>query len=672
MIEPAVMAERSEPQFIFPPNQATEWPLSPDYPIVVDANGNVVSRFRDTVWKLAPWAGTALSVNFGDGAIRGRAYRCSPENATLLRHIAAWWLYGPRAVASPRTFETRVVLLKPLFATCSKHGILATDLSRFPRVIEEVAQSLNPGLASHAVSLLHDLLLARDTLGLVILDEAGIRLLSALAPERQSRQTAYIPPRIWTYQVLRLRACLDDFLKHVDKVEDCYRFCLDAYATNAGSLASSLRSLPQSKHPFHPDNEHKSSSIGCTFYGAFRRTSERFEIDGLLERWVNTSGQAGIKSLSGYLSLVNNAALAYVLNFSLMRIQEGVHLRCNSYRVERDSAGFDIHTLTARTTKTAEDENAQWIVSPSVALAIESLQRISALRMVCVEADPELHLSDLDRADPLLFGRANEPWASGRRSTDLKRACTYGNLVARFPKLFDLGELTITVEDLSAARQLNPDLDPELFAVGRVWPLAWHQLRRTGAVNMLSSGLVSEESLQYQLKHLSRATSRYYGQNHFRLNGDVDPEARNFYIREMYDAVARKFASLTSDRFVSPYGQGRKAQVINLMGSDDHAVLLRGARAGKITYRETFLGGCANPGPPCKLGGITNIVGCMGSNTEKPCEWAVVDREKRHVIASLKDVLTARAAGAEAGSLLEESLKAQICAAERALDVVSG
>ncbi|UOO89776.1 hypothetical protein LVJ82_01955 [Vitreoscilla massiliensis] len=51
-----------------------------------------------------------------------------------------------------------------------------------------------------------------------------------------------------------------------------------------------------------------------------------------------------------------------------------------------------------------------------------------------------------------------------------------------WPKLFDGKELTITEADLEMANRMTFGLDPEKFAVGKVWPLAWHQLRRTGAV----------------------------------------------------------------------------------------------------------------------------------------------------------------------------------------------
>ncbi|MEX3937270.1 hypothetical protein AB4Y32_37005 [Paraburkholderia phymatum] len=85
--------------------------------------------------------------------------------------------------------------------------------------------------------------------------------------------------------------------------------------------------------------------------------------------------------------------------------------------------------------------------------------------------------------------------------------------------------LRITQQDRDLARLVTPTLDSGRFAVGKVWPLAWHQLRRTGTVNMQASGLVSDASLQFQLKHVSRAMSLYYGRGYARGDAghDVKP-----------------------------------------------------------------------------------------------------------------------------------------------------
>lgn len=76
----------------------SSWPPSAEFPVVIDATGNVVSRYGDVRWDLSPWADHTLTIHFGDGPGQGR--RINPENALLLRKVVAWWLWGAGAVRS--------------------------------------------------------------------------------------------------------------------------------------------------------------------------------------------------------------------------------------------------------------------------------------------------------------------------------------------------------------------------------------------------------------------------------------------------------------------------------------------------------------------------------------------------------------------------------------------
>ena len=249
-------------------------------------------------------------------------------------------------------------------------------------------------------------------------------------------------------------------------------------------------------------------------------------------------------------------------------------------------------------------------------------------------------------------------------------ARSYSDLIGYEKKLFDEDMLRITESDMALALQMNVNLDPDEFAVGKVWPLAWHQLRRTGACNMLATGLVGEGALQYQLKHLARATSRYYGQNYYKLKSSLDDEARGYYLREMYQSIVRDFNAMQSDDYVSPHGEKRKAQIVDLIAEKDHKALLRSAEQGALSYRETFLGGCAKPGPACPLGGISNISGCLGYGNEPACIWALISKAKRPAISQLHSMFEEQLRGAPAGSPVQASLRAQLESAERALHVI--
>lgn len=648
-----------------------KWPPPRDFPVTIDADGNVVSRFGDTSWNLGPWNGRSLQLNFGDGPSSRSAQVISTENADIFRYVTAWWLWGPNAVRSARTLEGRHGLMKVVFVTCSDAGIKATDLSRFPKVIESLASRLTSTRPDAVLAYLNDLWLVRNDLGFTILDTEGLKQLSALIPQRESTQTAYIPPRIWTYQVNRLSECINDYVAHRESIEACYRFCLDAYAANAGgSLVAAYTGLSNGQLPFHPNNLEMVNKGYRKFYGAFRLTAKRFGIDELLDRWVNASPQAGVKALSSYLTLINYVGLAHVLNFSLQRVGEGSVLRANCHSVERDFCGEEIHTVGGITTKTIKDDDARWIVAPSVQRTIEAMASVAQVRMLAWAEYPGRKPTDADIANPILQAWAYEPWSANDPKYQLKKTPAYSQLQVMWPKLFDLEQLRITEADHILAMRMTFGLNPERFKVGMVWPLAWHQLRRTGAVNMLATGLVTDSSLQYQLKHATRAMSRYYGQNYLRLQSQLDDEARGLYLREMYRSLAREFEKLTSDRFVSPHGEKRKAQILESVTQKDHDKLVADGSAGRISYKETFLGGCVKLGTPCPLGGVSNITGCMGYGLELACSDVLLDREKRPMIVKLKDLLLDRRDRAEDGSLLRDAMQAQLESAERALHVI--
>ncbi|MEC4240611.1 hypothetical protein [Pseudomonas sp. DSV-1] len=629
------------------------WPPPPDWPVVIDEQGKVISRWGDPVWRLDPWAKKAVTLNFGDGPVKKSTTPISSKNANLLRVITGWWLYGPYGARGYRSIKTRFDQMRRLFALCEEAGILASELNHYPRVCERIPSFLNTSRKTEFLTLMHELYASRDAVGFTLLDPSSLTRLAALFPAHHTAQTPYIPPRIWRYQVTRLRECLDDFLSHREQVEACYRFCFAAYEHNQ---RVSERTACVNAPPFCGHNRDLSGSeTGLRFFGAFPDIAKRFGIFELLERWVGRGRNLQVNSLTSYLKLVSRAGLAYILNFSLMRVEEAWNLRAGCLDVEHDKSLGDIYLLRGQTTKTISDSDALWVTSPSVAVAVRAMEVISLFR--------SLHASHSEvsgLAGRYLNDSYHEPWSSLRNKGDhsLRPSIPpYSDLLAQYGKLFDLEHLRITNEDLKLARLATPTL-PEEYQVGAVWPLAWHQLRRTGAVNMQVSGLVSVASLQYQLKHITRAMSLYYGQNHSRLR--LEEKAHTLYVRTMYEALGSELQQLTSERFVSPHGDKRKAEIVRLISPEDAKKMIGLAKKGAIACRPIILGVCSSR-EPCPYGGIDNIAHCGGGDSEdaKPCPDVLYDSERLGVVDDLEHVLKERLATAQNESPLMESLMAQ-------------
>lgn len=571
-----------------------------------------------------------MSINFGDKLGSKRGHTVDPANAALLRQCATWFMWGTKGCQTAASFKDKFTRIKPLFVACTRAGILATDLKRFPSVLNDVAASLAPSHFDHAIVVLDELLDAKDDLGFCLLDRDSIAKLVKRRPDHHPKQTPYIPPRIWTYQVLRLRECLEDYTKHQSQIEACFNFCLDAYARNWGSLRRAMMVKKDSRAPFR-------EGTARAHYGRFSRTAERFGIDHLIEKWVGPfttdKRQKQLVMFSQYLDLVSKSGLAYLNNFSLMRIDEAQNLRADCLVREHDERFGEILMLRGETTKTDLDSDARWPVSSSVPIALEPMKHISAMRMRCAKERSDIGLTPEDIDNPYLISYQYEPWSKGKHSNYRIRPAkwAYDQLIGHYPLLFDSSVLTITKDDLNIARLITPTLDIKIFREGQVWRFGWHQLRRTGAVNMLSSGLVDESSLQVILKHQCRAMTLYYGRNHCRLA--LNEETRTLFIKVLYEEMARNLRKLSSDQFISPLGDDRKTVIVNFISEAEANSLDRAARQGKLGVRRIRPGFCMNY-LGCPYGGVEAIAHCLGGDKGKGCPELLADKQKQ---AHMKD-----------------------------------
>lgn len=608
------------------------WPPPRDWVVSEERDGKVLSRWGDPVWDLSPWAGGACSLNFGDVPGIGRSITIDSRNADLLRLMTTWRIWGSKGAVSTGSVVAFFSYMRTIVGLCSREGILASELMSFPRVLEQLLTLIPPSRFHAAITDLHHLWDARESLGFVLVNDHGIKSLMAASPDHESEQTAYIPPRIWTYQVTRLRECLDDFLGHRQQLEDCFNFCVDAYARNYGSLQIAMTSKPLvARNPFlEPDSENWGARTGCAFHGPFKRTAERFGIRSLLERWVDIPDRGvSLRQLSGYLTLVQYVGLAYIANFTLQRVKEVASLRADCLLWEDDPKLGRVPIIRGETTKTDPDSDARWPTSPSVEVAVAAMNSVARLRMRCAAAHPNIRPTDADLSNPHLFVRTFEPWVASPAKPYTTRTYpqSYSGGIAGNLRLFDPEQLRITDEDLRIARMLTPNLSVRKgFVVGKVWPLGWHQLRRTGAVNMFASGLLSDSSMQLQMKHSSRLMPLYYGRGYTKLH--LNEEVEGLVIAAMYEAMARSILAAMGDRFVSPLsGDKKNAIVVNLIGDKDVKQLAQAARRGELFFRETRLGGCTKRGV-CSYGGIESVARCAGGDGHKPCTDVLYDRTK--------------------------------------------
>lgn len=656
------------------------WPPPADWVVTIDSHGPK-SRFRDGLWDFSASVGRTAKLDIAGGRHKRSATPLSAKNQDLLRLVAVWIFWGPWSAFAWSTLKNHFDLVRRIFSLCDENNILASDLNRFPRVLAQVPKLYSQtGEQDRVLTLLDRLLRSRSIIRFVLIDEIGLARMSTAFNETKSDkliQTAYIPPRIWKYQLSRLRACLDDYLTHKQKVEECFNFCVDAYVHNFGSLteAFAFEGNTTSISPFVVQrNLNAGGRTGRKFLGPFYLTAQRFGIDSLLQRWIDPpkSGDFELRTLSTYLSLVQAAACAYLLNFTLQRKEEAGDLRSDCLIWEDDETLGPIPIIRGDTTKTDPDDDARWPTSPNVSVAIDAVTSVSRLRMRCAAENPKVECDHYDKSNPLLFHVAFEPWSSlsgGYKPYSTRpKIQSYQAILLRYPRLFDIEQIRITKDDLDTACLFTPNLkDDPRFQVGKPWPFAYHQLRRTSGVNMFASGMLSDSSIQVIMKHQTLLQTRYYGSNHTRLRFNAGYEDVTTSAR--YEVMARQICALVEDRYVSPLGVDHKNEiVVNLLGTRDLKALRKAAEKGEISFRDIRLGGCTNR-EHCPYGGIESLARCAGGDGHKPCADVLYDKTKRTSLEGQLQAIERRIAQTTPGSPRSKALQAEAQAIRNYLDV---
>jgi hypothetical protein len=607
------------------------WPPPKDWVCIEDKDGNPVSRYGDPVWDFTPWAGKTTTFDFGDGPkVHARSPVIDPANAEILRQFVAWRAWGSRAAPAFKTLFGFAKWCRQIIQVCSDNKILASDLWRYPAVIDQLAQMLAPSTYDKVVAEMERLRDVRDFLGFELLDAAGIQRLKAAQPCHDTEQTEYIPPRIWGYVVTRVAECISDYCTHQSEIEACFEYCFSAYEQNRvveyrGGKTTSRR------NPFRaPPHGKTGKRCGIDYHGAFANTAEFFGIKNVLERWVGTiDDTSSISRLSTFFQIVQNAARIDIAAFTLMRIKEVTSVRWNGLLWHDDPVYGRIPLIQSETTKTDPDDSGLWVTSPSVESSIRTLRSITKMRLSSAGRWAQ-------EANPYLTTAALEPWGGGRKSgkkVGVKPSIPdLGEFIQKNNLLFDPQELRITGDDLKIAKAVCPTLNTKKFRVGKPWCFAWHQFRRTGAVNMFASGNISDSSIQLQMKHMTRLQPLYYGRGNSALH--LNDSARVLLVNAQYEAMGRQLSEVHTNRFISPYGNGHKAKLlttsndgetVNLISKTDAQRYEKAARKRLINFRQTALGGCMK-NSPCDGDCVSSVSDCAGGNGKSPCINVLFDR----------------------------------------------
>jgi hypothetical protein len=428
--------------------------------------------------------------------------------------------------------------------------------------------------------------------------------------------------------VKRVAECIKDYTDHQEAIEACFAFCVDAYKLNRAKEHYE-RTGYANRNPFQVgQGDRTGKRSGITYHGQFADTAKRFGIKALLERWAGSLDETrGIPGFASYFQVVQTAALNDIAAFTLMRIEEAASVRWDCLQWHDDPVFGRIPLIQAETTKTDPDDSGLWITTTSIEPSIRALQSIARMRLTSAGRW-------INGDNPRLVTGAIEPWGRGKAARDndaLAYVKPLSDVIKHYPLLFDPKQLAITENDFRIAKAVCPTLNIEQFQAGKPWPLAWHQFRRTGAVNMFASGDISDSSMQIQMKHLTRAQPLYYGRGNTALH--LNDSVRALLVNAFYEGMGRELKAMRTDRFVSPYGDKHKARLfapandgesVNLISESDANHYEKVYREHRIGGRLTVAGACMKNGP-CDGDCVTSVGDCAGGDGQPSCVWVLFD-----------------------------------------------
>jgi integrase len=429
-------------------------------------------------------------------------------------------------------------------------------------------------------------------------------------------KTLVIPSRIYQHLLKNLFEEIDLFLKHEKTIK--FVFSMRALAiSNSQNIRTGRNIIPGqlSKGVLADDN--------------LKQWKKVLESDERLSTALNKLSKAGISkdaSWAGFRDTLKKwqCKCAILIGaFTGMRISELMAIPVNGLQTLKTING-DIPVIWSTTTK-LEVNGApcftKWVTGSKAEDAFHVARIISegALSCTCASFISGLEEKDIPLFLSVDFAAAVKPHP--RFSLAVTAMSTLDITAFLSNKEFQVSELDMA----EISWFLYGEEVPSGVKLGEVWPLQFHQLRRSMAVYAAASGMVSYQALKAQLKHISMLMTLYYTDANSRaLNILGDEDEVKAMRKEWADAKAYVEAEdihklLRSDQPLAG-SAGKKLRSQQNRGElptflESRKMTKQAVKNGKIRYRPTLVGGCMSVSPCNKGAGVlaSACVSCESS-----------------------------------------------------------
>lgn len=614
-------------------------------------NGEIVSRFGDDVWDLAPYRTTfrgAVRISF-DHNPEDHAGKYLKEECKRLLFVAMYFPYkhGRGELTVGTLCGSYGIFLRSVSKFCYDRKCSLADFLGDMSLIAAFMRKQPSGgqlqtLSAFLTRLRH---LDPQVTGFRVVGIKDQNLIkNAIANLKTfQNQTPVMPSRIYIEIINSLTTHIERFNKARIKLEKFVDVVSSSKTIGrtkgtqkamlqreAKKLLSSSMSqivdeqvsqVPKSgprKVKYELSFDELASSIGLRSYFS------EYKIENFL-------------NLTSHFTSMQMACKVLLIAYSGMRSSEADSLLVGCLDVENTTKG-KVYRLYGYTSKLVGYRNrVSWITCDYAEQVVKAARTIADMVRPFAGADEE--------KCPLFISTTYLPFTNVPVKAKHEEI-TITNLSldqSRFMEL--LVNIVITQDDLNELKKIEPFRDwetDEVFTVGVPWSLAYHQFRRTLAVYAARSGLVSIPSLRRQLKHITRDMTLYYAKGspdaedlfgndptHFRYEFEkVKPEM---------DALAYIYDVLLSEETLVG-GHGKWVEKFNKPQDKDLILASREEtinrfRKGELAYKETPLGGCTTV-EPCEKKAMRAVSACISCHKAviKPSKIAkVIDAQSRLV-----------------------------------------
>lgn len=403
--------------------------------------------------------------------------------------------------------------------------------------------------------------------------------------DAECRQHAPLPTRIYATLINTLSAELNDIEAHKPRL-----------------LAALREALIE--------NQQSEATHGMSSQPVSTALIEKHGLAAYFERRGYDKVNFPLRTLAGAVSEIFQLCKLQIHLFSGMRDSEARHLPYYCMVPDKGLHGRKHCLIAGSTTKfnKGRRQRTTWVTTERDGFrAIRLAQDFAALIYDVLGVTPS-EADDLKDDYPLFPSTAPLTWVR-RRVSQKGRISPTSIGIPHFGESLQTRLCPlIEEEDIAELEEIDPFRawreEPE-FAIGRRWPLATHQLRRSLAVYANSSGLVRLSSLRRQLQHITREMAMYYGRGSTFCKNFItdDPVGYKKHVAIDWQDGAEEAEVLAFVRDVlnssEPMFGGagtfyeRQRERGEVMSRE---AVAKQMKAGLLAYREGPLGGCTRPG----------------------------------------------------------------------------